>query len=190
MKSYIYIFKLLSYFSSLPSCVTPYLTRSIPTSNQHELSNESFRMHANAYAIFSQRSNACAMCSSRCFWTRARLNYNSRVNARVVVANMHPHPPKKKLLSAYCWMLVDHGLTRMSIVVGASACGKVLRSGLFAPTAMSNALCIFTSATVATILVHASMRFTFTTTHYIYIYRCKYIYIYIRTLKQPEHICL
>ena len=25
---------------------------------------------------------------------------------------------------------------------------------------------------------------------YIYIYRCKYIYIYIRTLKQPEHICL
>ena len=63
-------------------------------------------------------------------------------------------------------MFVDHGLTRMSIVVGASACGNVLRSGLFAPTAMSNALCIFTSATVATILVHASMRFTFTTTHY------------------------
>jgi len=92
-----------------------------------------------------------------------------------------PPPPKKKLLSAYCWMLVDHGLTRMSIVVGASACGKVLRSGLFAPTAMSNALCIFTSATVATILVHASMRFSLTTTLYIYIYRCKYIYIYTNT---------
>jgi hypothetical protein len=55
---------------------------------------------------------------------------------------------------------------------------------------MSNALCIFTSATVATILVHASMRFTFTTTHYIYIYIGASIYIYIRTLKQPEHICL